>query len=148
MLERTYRQRKSLKLQQLIAQRQARVEELLSEPDGWRQVLSQLLADALDRNVLIGQEGILELSLEPAPRYAVAGEEGIEYRLTTQPLRGVRLPGRKEQVVPLDATLHPAARMEAQMLWEHLAGGQANGSLPRQAAWFLEVHHRNRSSFA
>ncbi len=154
-LERTYRQQKSLELEQLQAQlvagRRAEVEAALARPDGWRKVLDQLLADALgEAGASVGPAGVLDLSVEPAPRFTVSGENGRLYLFTTAPelLRKVGLVGRREEPLPLDASLHPAARAEVQAVWEHLAAqrltprpasGVGGTTLPRQAGWFLVV---------
>ncbi|HHH42490.1 MAG TPA: hypothetical protein ENK56_10875 [Chloroflexi bacterium] len=153
-LERTYRRQKSLELEQvqaqLIAQRRAEVEALLAEPEGWRKVVDQLLADALpDITARVGEIGVLDLSAAPVPRFSVAGVNGQGYLFTTSPealqkvglLRQVRV----VESVPLDASLHPAARVEVQAVWEHLAEQRLPSEcpysyvLPRQAEWFLMV---------
>jgi type II secretory pathway pseudopilin PulG len=153
-LEQTYRRQKSLELEQLqaqvVARRRAEVETLLAEPEGWRKVIDQLLADALpDITARVGKIGVLDLSAAPVPRFSVAGVNGQGYLFTTSPeaLRRVGLL-RQVQVVhttPLDASLHPAARVEVQAVWEHLAAQRLPGEcpystvLPRQAEWFLMV---------
>jgi hypothetical protein len=153
-LRNTYRRHKSLELEQLQAQvvnqRKAEVQRLLEE-DRWQQVLNQLLADALaGPSAFVGQEGILTLSADPAPRFAVAGPSAVvEYVFTTQPQEqgsGLwqRL-RRREPVIPLDAALHPAARVEMQAVWEHLAEKRLRDEAPaspRQAEWFLVERRR------
>lgn len=149
-LERAYRRQKSLELEvlqsQVVARRQAKVAQLLeNDPDGWQRVLGQLLADALaGAGARIGAGGVLSLSVSPAPRFTVAGVGDQVYIFTTLPdeLRRIGLLRRKEQVVALDASLHPAARVEMQLVWEHLARRRLQGrapTLPRQAEWFLAV---------
>ncbi|MGD9101509.1 MAG: hypothetical protein PVF45_13590, partial [Anaerolineae bacterium] len=88
--------------------------------------------------------GVLSLSISPAPRFTVAGVGDYVYVFTTLPdeLRRIGLLRRKGQVVALDAGLHPAARTEMQLVWEHLASRRLKGqtpTLPRQAEWFLAV---------
>ncbi|HEC35805.1 MAG TPA: hypothetical protein ENI39_04630 [Anaerolineae bacterium] len=149
-LERTYRRQKSLELEQLqaqaVARRRAEVEEILAQPGGWQQVLDQLLADALPEvGARVGPEGVLKVSAAPAPHFVVAGEKGLAYTFTTSPdaLRKAGVFGRKNPVVPLDASLHPATRAEAQAVWDHLATRHVRQEsipvLPRQAGWFLVV---------
>lgn len=151
-LERTYRRHKSLELEQLqaraVAARRAEVEALLARQDGWRQVLDQLLADAVP-GARVGPEGVLSLSADPAPRFLVAGEaDGRAYLFTTSapetPRR--RLRGRTRAPMPLDAALHPAARVEVQAVWEHLVARHPHPGqipvLPRQAGWFLAIRQR------
>ena len=118
-------------------------------PEGWRKVLDQVLADALPEvGAAVGQAGVLDLSVEPAPRFTVAGKDRREYLFTTSPeaLRKVGLLGRKEEAIPLDGSLHPAVRAEVQAVWDHLAErrlrGQAVPVLPRQAGWYLIVRER------
>ncbi len=150
-LEATYRRQKSLELEQLqaqlVAQRRAEVEGLLAHPDGWRQVLNQLLADALPEvDARVGTEGVLKVAVVPTPYFVVAGEEdGRTYLFTTSPeaLREAAVLGRKDPVVPLDASLYPAARVEVQTVWEYLVVQHVRQEdipvLPRQAEWFLAV---------
>ena len=151
-LERTYRRQKSLELEQLQAQvverRMQEVRRELAANEGWRKVLNQVLADALkDTSARVGSVGILSLTTEPAPAFTVAGEDGREYLFTTAPeaLEKVGWIGRRTPVVPLDASLHPAARAEVQAVWDRLAEQRLRGEipvLPRQAEWFLVVRER------
>ena len=150
-LERTYRRQENLKLEvlqsQVVAQRRAEVARILAdEPDGWQRVLAQLLADALpgaERHThAIGTGGVLSLSASPAPCFTVAGAGGRTFVFTTLPdeLRRVGLLKRREPVIPLDAGLHPAARIEMGLVWEHLARKRVHGRAPalaRRAEWFL-----------
>jgi hypothetical protein len=151
-LERTYRRQKALELEQLeaqaVARRRQEVHALLERSGGWRAVLDQLLADALPATGAgIGPEGVLEVSAVPAPRFTAAGSNGCDFLFTTSPdaLRKFRLLGRKDEVVPLDAALHPAARVEIQSVWDHLAARRLTGDLPvlpRQAAWYVAPRAR------
>ena len=151
-LETTYRREKSLELEQLQAQavdrRRAEVAGLLDRPDGWRAVLDRVLADALPetgaRIGRIGQDGLLDLNATPAPRFTVAGTDGAAYLFTTSPatLRRLRMIGRKDAAIPLDASLAPTARIEVDAVWEHLAAERLRDQapvLPRQTEWFLVV---------
>lgn len=155
-LERTYRRQKGLELEQVQAAEVARLEAqaraALAQPDGWRRVLDQALADALPgAGARVGAAGVLDLSACPAPRFTVAGVDGRSYLFTTAPdaLRAVGLLRRKEEAVPLDATLSPALRVEVQAVWESLAAGRlAEGqtpTLPRQAEWFLIARQEARN---
>jgi len=146
-LERTYRRQKSLELEQLQAQAVARrmeeVRGVLSRPDGWKEVLNQVLADVLPTGAVVGEAGVLSLSAEPVPHFLVAGQDGREYLFTTNPdlVRPARRRGKWDPI-PLDASLHPAARAEVQAVWDHLAPQWLRSSppvLPRQAGWFLVV---------
>jgi len=148
-LEATYRREKSLELEQLQAQavdrRRAEVAGILDQPNGWRAVLDRVLADALPENGnRVGREGLLDLSADPAPRFTVAGTDGASYLFTTSPatLRRLRVIGRKDAVIPLDATLAPTARVEVDAVWERLAAERLRDHapvLPRQTEWFLVV---------
>jgi hypothetical protein len=152
-LARIYRREKGLELEQLqaqaVAQRRHEVTGLLAQEDGWRQVIDQLLADALpDSADRVTDEGVLDLSLTPAPRFTVVGPNQRSYLFTTSPeaLRRVRMLSRRDRAIPIDAALHPAARVEVQAVWEHLARTRLRtgwsgktGTLPRQAEWFLVV---------
>lgn len=152
-LERTYRRQKSLELEQLqvqlVTQRRAEVETELARPGGWQKVINQVLADVLPEvGAGVGEAGVLDLSVEPAPRFTVAGENGRRYLFTTSPegLQKARLVGRRERAIPLDGSLHPAARVEMQAVWEHLAAQRLRGVqvpvLPRQAGWWLVVREQ------
>jgi hypothetical protein len=148
-LERTYRRQKGLELEQLqaraVRERQEEVRGLLAEPDGWLEVLAQLVADALpDAGRRMVGATVLDLSAAPASRFAVGGSDGVTYLFTTSPeaLRRVKVLGKKDEALPLDASLHPAARVEVQAVWDHLAAKRLRSdapSLPRQAEWFLVV---------
>ena len=148
----TYRRQKSLELEQIqtqtIAQRRAEVEALLAQHNGWQDILDQLLADAMpDADARVGTEGLLNLSATPAPRFLVAGEgNGRAYLFTTtlpeQPRR-ILFGKREDRVIPVDASLYPAARVEVQAVWEHLVARYPRQDeipvLPRQAGWYLVV---------
>jgi hypothetical protein len=155
-LERTYRRQKSLELEQLQAQaidarRREMAQLLASEEDGWQTVIDQLLVDADRQSVAAlphgseraGRLSLLDISMVPVPRFTVAGPGDVTYLFTTSPraLRQIHILSRKHKAVALDASLHPAARVEVQAVWDHLAArrlpGQGTAALPRQAAWFL-----------
>ncbi|MGD1991983.1 MAG: hypothetical protein PVI59_02210 [Anaerolineae bacterium] len=151
----SYRRQKSLELEQLqarlVAEREAEVKRELAQAGGVKRVLSQLLADALpETGAVVGREGVLDASISPAPRFTVAGPDGHQYLFTTAPdlLRSVRMLGRRDNVLPLDAAIHPAARAEIQAVWEHVAARRLRGPqpayLPRQAAWYLVVRRREQ----
>jgi hypothetical protein len=150
-----YRRQKSLELEQLqarlVAEREAEVKGELSQTGGLELVLNQLLADALpETGAVVGREGVLDASVSPAPRFTVAGPDGHQYLFTTAPdlLRSVGMLGRKDDAVPLDAAIHPAARAEIQAVWDHVAARRLRGPqpayLPRQAPWYLVVRQREQ----
>jgi hypothetical protein len=150
-LNRSYRHQRRRELEHLhahaLAQQEVEVRQLLAqEPEGWRQILSQLVADALGSSTAVGKEGVLELSAHPAPHLTVAGDDQ-EYTFTTQPdlLDPEGVSGRTEKVIPLNATLHPAASVEMQAVWDHLATQRLREHalvLPRRSTWFLVVEKR------
>jgi hypothetical protein len=150
-LKRSYRRHKRRELRQLqahaLAQQKVEVRQLLAQdPEGWRQVLSQLVADALGGSTAVGKEGVLELSAQPAPHLTVAGNDH-EYTFTTQPdlLDPEGVSGITEKVIPLNATLHLAASVEMQAVWDHLATQRLREQalvLPRRSTWFLVVGKR------
>jgi hypothetical protein len=152
--ERTYRRLKSAELEHLqseaVERRRREAGETLARPNGWRKILDQLLADSLpETGSRVGREGVLDLSVLPAPRFTVAGPDGRSYLFTTAPeaLRKLRLVSRRDKVIPLDAAVHPAARVEAQAVWEHLVAERLKGSapaLPRRAEWFLVLRKKQR----
>lgn len=157
-LEKTYRRQKALELEQLeaqaVARRQEEVKGLLAQTGGWQRVLDQLLADALpETGACVEPDGLLDVNAAPVPRFNVAGKDGSVYLFTTAPdaLRKVKLLDRRDGDIPLDATLHPAARVEAQAVWDHLSAkrlGDQGLVLPRQAEWFLVVRQRAQAGKA
>jgi len=155
-LRQTYRRDKGMELElrqeRQINERKAEVAVLLREEDGWKQVIGQLLADALPgSSARMAQAEVLELAADPAPRFTVADPEGKAFLFTTSPktLRRVKMLTRRERPVPLDAAVHPAARAEVQAVWEHLAVQSLRGEsdapvLPRQSEWFLVEREAKR----
>jgi hypothetical protein len=151
-LEKTHRRQKALELEQLeaqvVARRQEEVKDLLAQMGGWQRVLDQLLADALpETGARVEADGLLDVNAVPVPRFNVAGKDGSVYLFTTAPdaLRKVKLLDRRDGDIPLDATLHPAARVEVQAVWDHLSAkrlGDQGVMLPRQAEWFLVVRQK------
>ncbi len=147
-LQRAQRRERDLELGQLrsqaLAQRNAEVRQILAQQsEGWRQILSQLVADALGGSGLVGKEGVLELSSDPAPRLTVTGNDR-EYIFTTRPelLGQKQTKGRTEQIISLDGRLDPTAAVEVQAVWEHLASRRLREQrlvLPRRSTWFLVV---------
>jgi hypothetical protein len=154
-LQRSQRREKSLELGQLraqaLAQRDAQVRQMLAQqPEGWQQILSQLVADALGGSGVVGKDGVLELSANPAPRLTVTGNDD-EYVFTTRPEMVClkRTNGHSGRVISLDGTLHPAAQVEVQAVWEHLADHRLREHtlvLPRRSAWFLVVRDGSKDS--
>ena len=149
-LERTYRQHKNLELERLqvqaVAMRKEELREALGQADGWREVLQQVLADALPTAAIASTDNgwitVLKVSLTP-PYFVVARQEsGEEYVFTVSP------PGRgllkRNVVIPLDASLAVTARVEVQMVWQYLASkrGFERRVLPRQAEWYLVIQKK------
>jgi hypothetical protein len=147
-LQRSQRRQKNFELGQLrsqaLAQRDAEVRQMLAQQsEGWQQILSQLVADALGGSDLVGKDGVLELSSNPVPRLTVTGNDS-EYIFTTRPkLLGLkRTKERTERIISLDRRLHPTATVEVQAVWEHLASRRLREQrlvLPRRSTWFLVV---------
>jgi hypothetical protein len=122
----------------LIAQRQEQLAQTLAEPGGWNRVLAQVLADALP-GVDPGWLGLETVTGSP-PSFAVSGEgDGDRYTFTVSP-------PPLSSAVPLDASLHPATRIEVQAVWAHLMGQQLKKAraLPRRTGWFLIVQRKGR----
>ncbi len=143
---RTYRQQKAQEMEyrqdQAIARRKAEIEQLLADDAGnWRQVVAQILADAVP-GADTAWLTTADVSTTPVPRFDVVGQDNQRYTFTVSPatLR------RKSRVIPLDASLSPAMRMEVQIAWEHLAEqhGLDLQLLPRRAEWFLVLHRRKK----
>lgn len=151
-LERTYRQHKSLELEHLqaqtVARRRAELEKSLEEQaDDWREIVHQVLADALPSAATDEWVTVTDVSASP-PHFTAARQEGSEeYVFTVSPelVRRGRLTQRN-RVIPLDAALAPTARVEVQAVWRHLMNqhGLERRALPRQAAWYLVVTRRRK----
>ena len=154
-LQQSQRRQKNLELGQsqahALVQREVELRQMLAQqPEGWRQILSQLVADALGGSGVVGKQGVLDLSTDPAPRLTVTGNDD-EYVFTTRPemLGPKRMNGRTERAISLDGTLHPAAAVEVQAVWEHLAGHRLREQtlvLPRRSTWFLVVREGKKES--
>ncbi len=143
-LTRTYRQQKAQEMEyrqdQVITRRKAEVEQLLADDAGnWRQVVAQILADALP-GADTAWLTVADVSTTPVPRFDVVGEDGKRYTFTVSPARG------KGRVISLDASLSPAMRVEVQTVWKHLAEhhGLDLQLLPRRAEWYLVVQRRKK----
>jgi len=116
-LTRTYRRQKSLELEQLqeevVGRRMQEVRrDIEAGPEGWRKVLNQVLADAPDTGHRIGPAGLLNLSVEPVPRFAVAGKDGWEYLFTTSPEALRRKRGLPQRMILFVGTLEPRKNAE------------------------------------
>ena len=156
-LERAYRRHKSLELEhlqvQIVARRRTELEKLMGEqPDNWREILRQVLADALPAAAITTAGAdewitVTDLSASPPHFTAARQEGGEEYVFTVSPalVRRGSL-AQRNRVIPLDASLAPTARVEVQAVWRHLMEQQGldQQSLPRQAAWYLVVVARRR----
>jgi len=154
-LERTYRRQKAQELElamnQSLTTYQGQVRDrLAADPDAWRGVVRQLLTDAgVDGDATL--VNVPDVSTTPCPHFIVSGANGQpRYLFTTDPgsLRSSRTVRRRDQAVLLDMTLSPFARVEAQALWNHLAGERLRGkqsALPRDAAWWLVIRRRTKS---
>ena len=148
-LERTYRRHKAREMelalgQSLAAYGQQVRERLAADPDAWRGVVRQLLTDAgVDGDATLAE--VVDVSADPCPHFAIAGANGRpQYLFATDPsaLRSGGIVHRRDRVVALDMALSAFARIEAQALWNHLAGGRLRGkplALLREAAWWLMV---------
>ncbi|MDY7079398.1 MAG: M23 family metallopeptidase [Chloroflexota bacterium] len=153
-LERTYRRQKAqelkLAMNQTLTSHQEQVRaRLATDPDAWRGVVRQLLTDAgVDGDATLAN--VPDISTTPCPHFTVSGANGQPcYLFTTDPgsLHSSRTVRRHDQTVLLDMTLSPFARVEAQALWDHLAGERLRGkqsALPRDAAWWLVIRRRTK----
>lgn len=152
--EKTYRRHKSQELELLMAremaEHRARLDQRLqADPNAWREILAQLLADA----GLNASSGYMQqMSVAPCPHFAVPSAEGRLYMFATDPdqLNNRRWHDRlfrRDRVIPLDASLSRYARIEAQVLWDHLVKThpEVYGTvvhplmLPSDATWYLII---------
>ncbi|MCP4541311.1 MAG: hypothetical protein GY832_29620, partial [Chloroflexi bacterium] len=123
-LTRTYRQQKTHEMEyrqyQVIARRKAEIEQLLADDGDWRQVLKQVIADAVP-GVSPTWLTVMDVSATPVPHFDVTGEDGKRYTFTISP--SFAFPWRA-RAIPLDASLSPAMRVEVQVIWEYLTEQQ------------------------
>ena len=149
LLKEAYRQQKSLQAEreqaQVVQQRRAELALALSRPDGLRDVLAQVLADAFPDQAIAGQADdwitVVDVTATP-PAFTAArqDESGTRYQFTVAP------DGHKREAIPLDATLAPTARVEVQAVWEHVAQQRSLDPhmLPRQSQWYLIVQQAGK----
>lgn len=126
-LEKTYRRQKSqeleLRMARELAEHRARLEQRLqADLDAWREMLAQLLADV---GLSTSSGYMQEISASPCPHFSVPGSDGKLYVFATDPDQpnGRRWQDRlfrRDRVIPLDASLSHFARIDAQVLWDHL----------------------------
>lgn len=145
-LERTYRQQKAWEREQqqaaaLAAYQATLAQQLRADPDAWRPLVAQLVQRAYG-----GPERTphtVTLRTTPAAHATVAFQDGgAEVLLTTDPpaLAAAHLVTRAQAAaaIPVDAVLHPQARVTAQALWHAwLAGEGQTATLDAATAWYL-----------
>jgi len=157
-LERSYRRGKTLELEQLqiqlVVQREAELQKLLSQDGTWRGIVQQLLADAFPAQAMAveGAGGWLTLTdVSDTPAQFAVGrqdESGETFLFSVSRQAVTRKPGwrglltslfSRDIVIPIDASLSPTARVEVEAVWRHLADrrGLDPQALPRQAEWYL-----------
>jgi hypothetical protein len=137
-LERTYRRHKTqefeLAMAREIADHTAQLQQQLKKaPDAWRDMFAQLVANAGLGRVLFSYT---EVSTEPCVHFGATGSDGRLYVFTTDP---APLRKRGDRVMLLDANLSLFARVNAYVLWMHLAHKIGNPTVPDDAAWYLIV---------
>ncbi len=147
-MEHTYRRQKSLELELLQAQEIARRRtglELVLTRGVWRQVLRQVLADALGADsVDTSAWTLIDLSAVPSQFVVGQDERGDRFIFTTAPDRVQHrgfLGFGGDRVIPLDAGVSRTVGVEVEAVWKHLAGERGletrASALPRQASWSL-----------
>jgi hypothetical protein len=144
-LERAYRRAKTqdveLRMEQAMSEAREKAREEISRgKKGWRTVLGRLLVDAQ----VVYEEPQLEqgsASVHPVP-HAIVNHGVKRFILTTDPeaIAEGDLADRGDRVVVLDSAVASTARVEAQALWDYLAGDIPQSMVPREAAWYLVVH--------
>ncbi|TET50654.1 MAG: hypothetical protein E3J64_07960 [Anaerolineales bacterium] len=144
-LERAYRRAKTqemeLRMERAMNEARDRAQKALTGgKDAWKGVLARLLVDGQ----VPYEEPQLEqgsASVHPVP-HAIINHGAKRFVLTTDPeaIAEGELTTPSDRVVPLDSGIASTARVEAQALWEYLAGEIPQSMVPREAAWYLVVH--------
>ncbi len=150
-LKRTFRRQKSREFEWAMAQelfnhQESLREQLGSGPRAWQEPVRQLLADARvggeDVPLMLGDVSI------SCPTFAIVGDTAY-YTFTTDPDRArgnrfARWRNWRDRVISLDTTVSPFARVDAQVLWGHLAARKQEGFVlsRRNMAWHLIVRRR------
>lgn len=147
LLKETYRHQKSLELEQAkqpdVDARRNDLEIILARPDGWREVIAQVIIDAFPSQALGDGSGawITTIDVSAGPATFVVGKQdtGQIFSFTVAPDKVQVKQRRKAQVIPLDAAVSSLARVEVEMVWQHLAKQHDLDTLsePRQAEWYL-----------
>jgi hypothetical protein len=153
-LTRAFRRQKSQELEwamagELLEHQEDLREQLAADPRGWQEPVRQLLADARvgggeDAPLMLGDVSVSH------PAFDVVGDTA-RYTFTTDPdrARGNRLTrwrNWRDRTISLDTTVSPFARVDAQVLWGHLAAQKREGFVlsRRNMAWYLVVRRRGK----
>ncbi|MCP3958720.1 MAG: hypothetical protein GY719_12775 [bacterium] len=151
-LTRAFRRQKSQELEwamagELIEHQESLREQLDGDPRGWQRQVRQLLTDARvgggeDVPLMLGDVSVSH------PAFEVVGDTA-RYTFTTDPdrARGNRLArwrNWRDRVISLDTAISPFARVDAQVLWGHLAARKQDGFVlsRRNMAWYVVVRRR------
>ncbi len=151
-LTRAFRRQKSQELEwamagELIEHQERLRKHLDGDPRGWQGPVRQLLTDARvgsgeDAPLMLGDVSVSH------PTFDVVGDTA-RYTFTTDPdrARGNRLArwrNWRDRVISLDTAISPFARVDAQVLWGHLAARKQEGFVlsRRSMAWYLVLRRR------
>jgi hypothetical protein len=134
----------------LMEQRTRDVSYRMQDETGWQIVAEQLMADALAEPVSIdGEAGILDATVEPAPKFTLASRDGREFTFTIAPnlLKKQRLLQRGDKVFDISG-LSPRSHADASMLWEYVMFSRRLWRVtpPSNAKWYVAVRGTRRQS--
>jgi hypothetical protein len=128
-----------------IERRRASLAEQVSQPQGWADAASQLIADALQQTVTLNvtDAGVMDVSALPAPRFTVCAVDGRRFTFTVNPsvLRQHGLLPKTSHVINL-SSCGSFLVTDVQMLWEALQSASQSTphtAVPRHMTWHLVV---------
>jgi hypothetical protein len=136
-----------------IERRRASLTAQLSQPQGWADAASQVVADALHQTVSLNvtDAGVMDVATLPAPRFTVCAVDGRQFTFTVNPgaLQQQGLLHKSSEVVSL-STRGSFLSADAQMLWEVLHSASQSTphtAVPRHMTWYLVVAPTHRMQF-
>jgi hypothetical protein len=129
----------------LTKHREKDVAALLSAEEGWRELISQIAADATATGVVVDDAGILNATINPTPYFTVRAADGREFYFTVDPkkLQAARVTRPGSPVLDVSRRGSMTAAVDLQLLWNHLTEKRrlASLTLPRHARWFCIVKY-------
>ncbi len=134
---------KSVELQDMIvkAWHVREVNAQLTAEAGWKPVVDQLVADAMQESMSIDSSaGILDLTTEPSPKFTLLTRDGRQVVFTTDPwaMKKMHLIQRGDKVIDISA-LSRVTHLDAGLLWMCMQDKRnlPHVAIPANAHWFI-----------